>query len=205
MDTSRLFSLIESRSEELYSLLSSLIRYNSESFSTSGNEEAVARYIDGLCRELSLESELYTPLDIPDFKSHPDYMEGRGLENRYNVTARWRGHEDKDELLLMAHSDTVKIGDPANWRDDPLSGRIADGRIYGRGANDDKYATDKKVFLTEDDAVVEFTLNNVYKMYKNLSVRLELAYIINDFGAATEAANGDDDDWYAGLTFDFRF
>lgn len=147
MDTSRLFSLIESRSEELYSLLSSLIRYNSESFSTSGNEEAVARYIDGLCRELSLESELYSPLDLPDFKHHPDYMEGRGLENRYNVTARWRGHEDKDEVLLLAHTDTVRIGDRANWQDDPLSGRIADGRIYGRGANDDKYAIATVLFL----------------------------------------------------------
>ena len=74
---------------------------------------------------------------------------------------------------------------------------------YLKGTNDDSLAGD--VFLTEDDAAVEFSLNNVYKMYKNLSVRLELAYIINDFGAATEAAKGDDDDWFAGLTFDFRF
>ena len=74
---------------------------------------------------------------------------------------------------------------------------------YMKGTNDEVHAGD--VFLTEDDAVVEFTLNNVYKMYKNLSVRLELAYVINDFGDATTAAKGDEDDWFAGLTFDFRF
>lgn len=85
-----------------------------------------------------------------------------------------------------------------------LSGLTHDFHVtYMKGTNDDKFAGD--VFLTEEDAVVEFTLNNVYKMYKNLSVRLELAYVINDFGDATKAANGDDDDWFAGLTFDFRF
>lgn len=85
-----------------------------------------------------------------------------------------------------------------------LSGLSHDFHVtYMKGTNDEVHAGD--VFLTEDDAVVEFTLNNVYKMYKNLSVRLELAYVINDFGDATEAAKGDDDDWFAGLTFDFRF
>ena len=85
-----------------------------------------------------------------------------------------------------------------------LSGLSHDFHVtYMKGTNDEVHAGD--VFLTEDDAVVEFTLNNVYKMYKNLSVRLELAYVINDFGDATKAANGDEDDWFAGLTFDFRF
>jgi hypothetical protein len=85
-----------------------------------------------------------------------------------------------------------------------LSGLTHDFHVtYMKGTNDEVHAGD--VFLTEDDAVVEFTLNNVYKMYKNLSVRLELAYVINDFGDATTAAKGDDDDWFAGLTFDFRF
>jgi hypothetical protein len=85
-----------------------------------------------------------------------------------------------------------------------LSGLSHDFHVtYMKGTNDEVHAGD--VFLTEDDAAVEFTLNNVYKMYKNLSVRLELAYVINDFSKATEAVKGDDDDWFAGLTFDFRF
>ena len=89
-----------------------------------------------------------------------------------------------------------------------LSGLTHDFHVtYLKGTNDAKYVKEnsKDVFLTEDDAAVEFTLNNVYKMYKNLSVRLELAYVINDFSKATEAVKGDDDDWFAGLTFDFRF
>lgn len=147
MNTERLFALIDEHRDELFALLSSMVKINSEGFTTHGNEEAMARYVDTLCRELGLESDLYSPLDLPGFKDHPDYFGDRHLENRYNVTARGRGAEDIDELLLMGHSDTVKIGDLANWDGDPLSGAIKDGKIYGRGACDDKYALATALFL----------------------------------------------------------
>ena len=72
---------------------------------------------------------MYSPLELPDFENHPDYMPGKHLENRYNVTARWRGAEDIDELMIMGHIDTVPIGDIKNWSFEPLSGEIRDGRI----------------------------------------------------------------------------
>lgn len=147
MDKNYIFDLIEERKSELFELLSSLIKINSESFKSYGNEEEIAKYIYALCQELGLESELYSPLDIPDFENHPDYMPGRGLENRYNVSAVWKGIEDNDEIMLLGHTDTVEIGDPANWEFDPLSGEIKDGKIYGRGACDDKYALATVLFL----------------------------------------------------------
>ncbi len=147
MEVKKICELIENRKDELFELLSSMIKINSENFKTHGNEQPMAEYVYKLCQELGLESEIYSPLDIKDFKNHPDYLEGRGLENRYNVNARWRGKEDKDTLMLMAHTDTVEIGDPANWDKDPLSGEIADGKIYGRGACDDKYALASALFI----------------------------------------------------------
>ncbi len=147
MEVKKICELIEARKDELFELLSSMIKINSESFKTHGNEQKMAEYVFSLCKELGLESEMYSPLDIKDFKNHPDYLEGRGLENRYNVNARWRGKEDKDTLMLMAHTDTVEIGDPANWDRDPLSGEIADGKIFGRGACDDKYALASALFI----------------------------------------------------------
>ena len=120
--------IIDERQNELYELLSSLIKINSESFGSYGNEKEIAEYISGICRELDLETELYTPLELKDFESHPDYMPGRALENRYNVTARMRGTVDEDELMLMAHLDTVAIGDLASWDNDPLSGEIKDAK-----------------------------------------------------------------------------
>lgn len=60
--------------------------------------------------------------------------------------------------------------------------------------------------MSKDDASVEFTLNNVYKIYKNLAAHLELAYVINDFDDTAEKQAGfTEDDWYASLTFQYKF
>lgn len=103
MDVKQLCDLIDERKEELFELLCNLIKINSENFLNSGNEEECARYIHKLCTELDLESDLYSPMDIDNFSEHPDYVQGRALENRYNVVARMRGEEDKDELMIMSH------------------------------------------------------------------------------------------------------
>lgn len=146
MESEKICNLIEERKDELFELLSSFIKINSESFKSHGNEAELAEHIHTFCKELGLESELYSPLDIPGFESHADYMPGRGLENRYNVSAVWKGIEDKNELMLMAHTDTVEIGDIKNWDKAPLSGEIEDGKIFGRGACDDKYALAAALF-----------------------------------------------------------
>ena len=146
MDTNKIFKLIDERKEELFELLSSFIKINSENFDTSGNEEELARLIHKMCLELGLESDLYSPLDLPGFENHPDYLPGRGLQNRYNVTARWRGEENVDELMLMGHTDTVEIGTLSSWDKAPLSGEVSDGKIWGRGAGDDKYALATIIF-----------------------------------------------------------
>lgn len=147
MERETIFDLMEERKDELFDLLSALIRINSENFTNYGNEENCARYIHSFCEELGLESDLFSPLDIEGFKKHPEYFPGRNLENRYNVVARWHGIENSDELMLMAHEDTVEIGDLRNWSVNPLSGVVNDGKIWGRGACDDKYAIAVAMFI----------------------------------------------------------
>ncbi|MER2598649.1 MAG: YgeY family selenium metabolism-linked hydrolase [Caldilineales bacterium] len=41
-------------------------------------------------------------------------------------------------LLFNGHMDTVGIGNPATWSDDPFSGALRGGMVYGRGAVDMK-------------------------------------------------------------------
>lgn len=147
MDIKTLCNRIDERKEELFALLSDLIRINSENFGSYGNEGDCARYVQKLCDQMGLQTSLYSPLELPDFEKNADYFPGRGLENRYNMTAVWKGIEDVNELMLMGHTDTVVIGDPANWDGDPLSGAIKDGKIFGRGACDDKYALATVMFL----------------------------------------------------------
>ena len=148
MEINHLCNLIDNRKEELFDLLSELVKINSESFGAYGNEEECARYVHQLCQKLGLDSDMFSPMDIADFDKHPDYMPGRGLENRYNVVARYEGKENTDELMLMAHSDTVRIGDTDDWHFDALSGEIKDGKIFGRGACDDKYAIASMLFIS---------------------------------------------------------
>ena len=89
---------------------------------------------------MGLETDIFSPLDLAGFEIHSDYFPGRNLENRYNVVARWWGAENRDELVLMAHEDTVEVGDVEKWDFNLLSGEVKDGKIFGRGACDDKYA-----------------------------------------------------------------
>jgi acetylornithine deacetylase/succinyl-diaminopimelate desuccinylase family protein len=55
-----------------------------------------------------------------------------------NLLATLPGQTDAPTLLFHSHIDTVSPGDPAAWRHPPFSGIVENGRIYGRGAGDDK-------------------------------------------------------------------
>ena len=142
-----LFSLIDSRREELFGALSSLIRIDSQSFGETGREAAVADYLMQEAEALGLIADRYSPLEIEGFRELEDYMEGRNLENRPNVTMRLEGTTNEEGVHLMAHSDTVPVGDLRAWERDPFSGQVENGRIYGRGACDDKYAIATVLFL----------------------------------------------------------
>ena len=147
MELKTICALIEKHQDELYQLLSDLVKINSENYGNGGNEEECARLVHKLCQEAGFESDLYSPMSLEGFSEHPDYLPGKHLENRYNVTATWKGEEDTNEVMLMAHTDTVMFGALANWKRHPLSGDIENGCIYGRGATDDKYGIALSIFL----------------------------------------------------------
>jgi succinyl-diaminopimelate desuccinylase len=54
-----------------------------------------------------------------------------------NIVAEW-GAEDGPTLCFNAHLDVVPIGEESAWSHPPFAAEIADGRVYGRGAGDDK-------------------------------------------------------------------
>jgi acetylornithine deacetylase/succinyl-diaminopimelate desuccinylase-like protein len=56
---------------------------------------------------------------------------------RANLIARLKGNGSKRPLMIMGHSDTVKI-DPAEWTYPPFSATRMGGYVYGRGTLDDK-------------------------------------------------------------------
>jgi acetylornithine deacetylase len=82
-----------------------------------GGEEETGRYIFGLLKETGV------PAEIDEI-----------APGRYNVTGRISGEGTGRSLMLNAHMDTVGV----KGMGDPFSGRIEDGRLYGRGAYDMK-------------------------------------------------------------------
>lgn len=108
--------------KRLIGLTQKLLQF--DSVNPPGNEFAVAKYIEQYLVKLGLEVKLYS-----------------FAKNRPNVVATLRGTLSRKEaakkaVLITPHIDTVPFG--SGWKFDPVGGQIKNGKIYGRGASDDK-------------------------------------------------------------------
>ena len=92
--------------------LSKLVRTKSY----SSREEDVCRLIVELCKEAGFDEVR---------------IDGLG-----SVIGRVGNGPEK--LAFDAHIDTVEVGNIKNWTFDPFSGEIKDGKVWGRGASDQK-------------------------------------------------------------------
>jgi acetylornithine deacetylase/succinyl-diaminopimelate desuccinylase-like protein len=135
----KVLDYVDEHKDELFGLLSKLIQFDTQNFITHGRELKCQKYIEKLYRDFGLETEIYSPDDIPGIKEHPGYLPGRGMENRPNVTGILYGENRESMIMLAAHTDTMPVGDINSWTVDPFGGVIKDGRIYGLGAGDNKF------------------------------------------------------------------
>lgn len=86
----------------------------------AGNEILAARYLKARLDGAGIAARIY--------ESRP---------GRASIVARIKGNGKKRPLLLLGHTDVVTV-EPEHWSFPPFSGTVNDGRIYGRGAADDK-------------------------------------------------------------------
>lgn len=108
--------------EETIALLQELVRIRSPYF----EENEITEYVYDWLDSRGLDPELH-PVSEPAIT---------GFDGN-NVIARLDGTgTDAPTLLLNAHMDTVQLVEA--WGEDPLSGRIEDGKLYGQGACDMK-------------------------------------------------------------------
>ncbi|MEG1641745.1 MAG: M20 family metallo-hydrolase [Synergistaceae bacterium] len=71
--------------------------------------------------------------DEPEIYNSPDETADNGI--RPNLIYKIKGKSDQ-KLWLISHIDVVPIGDIELWDTDPFKAEIKDGKIYGRGVND---------------------------------------------------------------------
>jgi len=108
--------------QRLIKLTQKIVSINSEN--PPGNELALAKFIEKDMRSLGLQVKTYIY-----------------AKNRPNIVAMLKGalpraQAAKEAILITPHFDTVPIG--KGWKYKPLGGQIKGGRLYGRGASDDK-------------------------------------------------------------------
>ncbi|OLS39275.1 M20 family peptidase [Bacillus sp. MRMR6] len=132
-------------------------------------------------------------------KSYPSIHAELELEkvNDYALVYKWTGSDSsKNPIGLTSHYDVVPVlqGTEANWEHDPFSGAVADGKIWGRGALDDKIGV---IGILE---AVELLLNEGYQPTRDIYLMFGFDEEIGgDEGANVIAATLKD----RGITFDF--
>ena len=92
------------------------------------DEIKVAEKLNDCARKLGLPSEL-----IALNPKRPNVFVGNNMDNNSG-------------LLLIAHLDTVPIGDKSKWKHGPFEGEIDKGKLYGRGAIDCKTGAALSIF-----------------------------------------------------------
>jgi len=87
-------------------------------------EKEKADWLEGLLRDLG----------YPEVE-RVDVVDERGVV-RSNILAKIAGKHTERTLWVVTHIDTVPEGDITLWRHDPFTPFVEDGKVFGRGAED---------------------------------------------------------------------
>lgn len=140
---------INKNRESIQDNISELVRIRTENLPPSGNEKPGQQYLYRLASGfLGKENlDLYQIEEVEDLREHPLFFPTmadmqKEYANRPNLMAKLPGKKGSPSLLFSGHMDTMPTG-KKDWKifPDPVSGKIKDGKMYGRGTLDMKAAT----------------------------------------------------------------
>lgn len=120
------YELAKAREQELLDELTALIQIESVLDETTASDEAP--FGKG-------------PKAALDFMLAKGEAEGFTVKNVDNMAGHIEMGEGDDLLGILCHVDVVPAGDLSTWTYPPFEGRIVDGKLYARGAIDDKGPT----------------------------------------------------------------
>jgi len=121
MPHSRIQEALRRRGPYYVALLADLVRLDSQ----FGHEDLVQMRVLSEMRHLGLDVRI---------------IHSRDDEQSMNLASRITGEDSNRyrSLVLNAHADIVPVDAPDRWTHPPFAANITDGRLYGRGSQDDK-------------------------------------------------------------------
>jgi succinyl-diaminopimelate desuccinylase len=93
-------------------------------------EHDKAKWLDEELRKLKFDEIAW--YNAPDAKAK--------MGIRPNIVARWKGQSSRKTLWIMSHTDVVPPGERKLWKTDPYTLHVEDGKLYGRGVEDNQQA-----------------------------------------------------------------
>lgn len=154
-ETDQVLSLVEEFEEDSVHFLQDMIKARSEN--PPGEYDAIVSVVEPKMKDLGIETEIvecapWRDLDTilsleeisPELKK---WLEGGDLppelqtsinlmSEKPNLIGRIRGSSEGPTLIFNAHMDTVPEGE--GWSVSPFEGLVKDGKVFGRGACDNK-------------------------------------------------------------------
>ena len=130
----RIHNWIQANQSKSIELLQKLVQIPS----VQGKEAQVQEIVAKKLSEIGCEVDVWE-LDGKQLKSHPYFYSSREtFEGSPNVVGILKGSGNGRSVVLNGHIDVVPEGDPNQWTYEPYSGKVADGKLYGRGSTDMK-------------------------------------------------------------------
>jgi len=102
---------------------------------------------EGECDKAELAKKLVSFADEIEEYDAEDERAKNGM--RPNIVARIHGKDRSRAIWIMSHMDVVPEGDPSLWNTDPFKAIVKEGRIYGRGVEDNQQALVSSLFAAK--------------------------------------------------------
>jgi acetylornithine deacetylase len=160
---------VEERRGQIVGLLVDLVRIPSETHPPGGDEGPAQEYVAKKLQGMGLDVDVFEPWSVPGIEEHPGWWPGLEYRDRPNVVARFKGVGSGSSLILNGHIDVVPAGPKELWTHDPYGGEIVDGKLFGRGAADQKAGIASMIMALEcvleagfeplGDVIVESAVN----------------------------------------------
>lgn len=130
----RIVAAVDERRRDVVAFLQRLVQFDS----VTGNEAGVQAFIADTLARFPVRVDRFDA-DADALREYPGFLEPeKPLAGRPNVVGVWKGRGGGRSLLLNGHVDTVPLDPVGEWTHGPLSGAVADDKVWGRGSSDMK-------------------------------------------------------------------